>query len=459
MEGYPLQQLVTLLGSDAGRFDDALLATHVRGISTDTRTLRSGEVFFALRGERFDGIHFVDAAFEKGAVAAVVNRGSETGAMLSKPVIPVKDSIRALGIVAKDYRNAFPGNVVAITGSSGKTTVKEMTMQVLKTRWSVHGSSGSFNNHIGLPLSLFGLERRHECGVFELGMSAPGEIAYLADIAQPHIGVILNVGPAHLAFFSGIEEVAQSKMELLEVLGGEGTAIVNGDDPLLSSAERYRVGRIVRFGIEGNHDFRAQNITLHEDGCASFDIEGCTLRLAVPGRHSVYNALAAYAVGRLLDVDQAGAVEALEHFSAPDMRMRSLETKGVRLIDDTYNANPHSMRAAANVLSMMRAERKIAVLGDMLELGNISDKEHEAVGKLFGTIGLERLVCIGDSAERYRAGAIEGGMKPASITVFPDTAAAVPFVQEIARPGDVLFVKGSRALGMEKIIEALSGAD
>jgi len=452
---YTVKRLLEAIGTDSGEMDERLLHEAIRGVSTDTRTLKRGEVFFAVKGDRFDGADYVGEAFEKGALLAVVNEDSMTRNHRETPVVAVKDTVKALGDAAGDYRSLFDGTVAAVTGTTGKTTAKEMMLAVLRRRFRVHGTPGNLNNHIGVPLSVFGLRRGHECAVFELGMSGPGEIGYLAAMVRPDIGVLLNVGPAHMEFFPNLEAVADAKMELLGALPGNAVAVINGDDALLRPA-RERCGcRIVTFGVENPADYRARGVTVGADGCPSFEVEGLRISLMVPGVHNVYNALAAYAVGAVMGVDPALSAAALEEFTAPGMRMQVVESHGVRYINDSYNANPMSMRCAAEVLDDVRVRkggRKIAVLGDMLELGESAGDAHLSVGRMFGGLGLSRLFLVGEHADDYRRGAVDAGMEPERIECFPDSEAAARFIDGFKRPGDVILVKGSRGMRMEKIV-------
>ncbi len=462
MKGYTVGRLLRSLEVDTGRYAKDLLETTISGISTDSRTLGKGDVFFALHGSQYDGAEYVENAFKNEALCAVVNADSIKSNFAGYPVIPVDDTIRTLGDAARDYRSMFKGTVIAVTGTSGKTTVKEMMLSVLGKKWCVHGNRGNFNNHIGLPLSLFGLDDTHECAVFELGMSAPGEIAYLAGLAKPQIGVILNVGPGHLEFFDSVMAIAYEKMKLIDLLGYDGTAVINGDDELLRARESRYKSRILRFGINGPWDYRAENVDMRPDGCASFEIEGRRITLKVPGLHNVYNALAAYTVGKLMGVDSCEAVDALESFTAPKMRMEQFEKNRIRYINDSYNANPLSMKVAVEVLKAVEISskgRKIAVLGDMLELGAFSEQAHIDAGKLFSKAGLALLCLTGEHAEQYKQGAVDGGMNKDSILSFLNIDSAAQFINENKRPGDVILIKGSRAVGMEKFFSAIDGID
>jgi len=452
---YTVKRLLEAVGAAPGRMDERLLHEVIGGVSTDTRTLRRGEVFFAVKGERFDGADYVGEAFEKGALLAVVNEDSMVRDYGGNPVAAVKDTVKALGDAAGDYRSLFDGAVVAVTGTSGKTTTREMMLAVLRRRFRVHGTAGNFNNHIGVPLSVFGLRRGHECAVFELGMSGPGEIAYLAAMVRPEVGVVLNVGPAHMEFFPSLEAVADAKMELLGVLPRDAVAVINGDDALLRPA-RDRCGcRIVTFGVENPADYRARGIAVGPDGCPSFEVGGVRISLKVPGVHNVYNALAAHAVGAVMGVDAALSAAALEEFTAPGMRMQVEESGGIRYINDSYNANPMSMRCAAKVLNDMEVReggRKIAVLGDMLELGETARDAHLNVGRIFGGLGLSHLFLVGEHAGDYREGAVDAGMEPGRIECFADSETAARFIDGFRRPGDVILVKGSRGMRMERIV-------
>ncbi|MFC1490074.1 UDP-N-acetylmuramoyl-tripeptide--D-alanyl-D-alanine ligase [Candidatus Latescibacterota bacterium] len=459
MKDYKLQRMLNVLNIDSNNFDAGLLDCEIAGISTDSRSIRRDEVLFAIRGDNFDGIDYVDEAHKSGSLFSVVNEDSAKGKTLTSPYAAVGNTIKALGDVAEDYRSMFAGKVVAVTGTNGKTTVKEMLLNVLGSGFSVHGTKGNFNNNIGLPLSIFGLEDKHDCAVFELGMNAPGEIAYLGEIAKPDIGVILNVSPGHIGFFKSVEEIADAKMELLGAIKPGGVAVVNGDDELLSACQERAHTKIVKFGIHNDCDYKAENITIREDGCASFTIEGNKVNLMIQGVHNVYNALAAYTVGGLLDMDGAAIAREFKRVNAPKMRMERFMKDGIHFIDDSYNANPVSMKVGAEVLRFMKNERKIVVLGDMLELGDESVEMHEEIGKHFAGIEPEWLCLIGKYAEVYKYSAVKGGMNSVKIKIFPNTKSAAEFINEIKEVGDVIYAKGSRALRLNEVIDAVSGGN
>jgi len=452
---YTISEMAQACGVSLPSTAVALSDTVITAVSTDSRSITEGSVYFALRGERFDGADFVSGAFKNGASVAVVNEDSISPALAGLPVLPVKDTVLALGAAAKDYRSKYQGFVFGVTGTNGKTTAKEMMRSVISSSQSVHATDGNFNNHIGLPLTVFGLETSHDCAVIEMGMSAAGEIAYLGSIAQPDVGVILNVGPAHMEFFESIEAVADAKMEMLEAIEPGGAAIINGDDPLLKPAFERFTGAIRTFGLGEGCEFRAENIETDENGCASFTVDSVEIALSIPGRHNVYNALAAFAAGRISGIDDKAIASALASFSAPDKRMEVLEKQGVKYINDSYNANPMSMMSSLNVLKSMVAVsggRKIAALGTMLELGEGSDKAHRSIGKAFGEAGIAMICCVGDMADSYRAGALQAGMNEADIHCFDDSEAAADFLNSERRESDIILVKGSRGIRMELLL-------
>jgi UDP-N-acetylmuramoyl-tripeptide--D-alanyl-D-alanine ligase len=453
---FTAREMLQAIGADVSALSVALMDRAVAGVSIDTRSIRPGDVFFGIRGDRFDGGVFAYDALRSGAVFAVVNADTSLPDEPSSAVVKVPDAVRALGSAARAYRGRYRGMVAAITGTNGKTTVKDMLLAILRTGFRTHGTSGNLNNHIGLPLSVLGLDESHERAVFELGMNAPGEISYLARIAAPDVGVVLNAGPGHMEFFRTLDGVADAKMELVRALEPGATAVMNADDPMLRAREGDAPCRIVRFGTTVPCDFRGEDVEVGPDGRARFRVEGRTIRLGVPGRHNVSNALAAWAAGRIMGADGDSAAAALESFTASKMRMQIVERDGIRIIDDTYNANPPSMRAAAETLAAMKRNgsgRLIVALGDMRELGAISDNAHREAGRRFAALKPALLLLVGGQAARYREGALEAGMNPDTIRTFGDAVEALSYLKSNTHPGDTLFVKGSRALGMERLIQ------
>ncbi len=454
MMGFTVADLTAATGGTPTRAAEAFLTRRLSGVSTDSRAELKGRAFVAIRGERFDGTRFIPDAFRGGALCALVNRDRNQNGLSGFPIIGVDDTIKALGDAARTYRSRFTGKVITVTGSTGKTTTKEMLLAVLARKWRVHGTRGNFNNRIGLPLSVFGLEATHDIGVFEIGMNAKGEIAELSRIAAPSIGVLLNAGRAHMEYFSSVEEVADAKLELLEGLDPAGLLVVNADDHNLSVGASRFGGRIMRFGIEREADIRAANIAIDDRGCASFEVEGRRVVLAVPGRHMVYNALAAWTVGAAMGISPTQMAASLGTFASPDKRLQVFIRDGVTWINDAYNANPVSLAAALDVLKTVAVPaggRRIAVLGDMLELGAIAEDEHEAAGER-AAAAADLLFAVGEQAALYREGAVAAGMDPARIMIFPDADAAGRVVNETVKPGDAVLVKGSRRLQMERVL-------
>lgn len=424
------------------------------GASLDNRTLQPGELFFAIEGEHTDGHRFVDAAFEAGASAAIVRKGRIADNTASGPLIEVEAPDLALGDLAREYRKRFDIPVVGITGSNGKTTTKDMTAAVLGTRYKVLATPGNQNTRLGVPLTILMLEPDHEVAVIEMGISEHHGLTYLCEVADPNIGVITNIGPTHLEFLGSVEGVASAKGELLDYLGESSMAILNFDDLLLPK-ERAK-GRLLGFGIEMSSQFRGEGFVLDREGCGHFSLQGQQFDLRIPGRHNVYNALAAAAVGVSLDIPLSDAALALNDFELTRHRSRLVEKDGIRVYDDAYNANPASMKAALLALKEIETSgRRIAVLGDMLELGPGSKEAHFELGRHAQLSGINELVAVGEFSEDMAAGALEGGLTRSCVHAFPDREPAIDHLKGNLKKGDLVLVKGSRGIALEKVVEAL----
>lgn len=438
----------------------------VHGVSTDSRTVPAGALFVALRGEHFDGHQFTAMALQRGAAAVLLSDVSGTAACQASAAtsagIGVADTQEALQALALAQRRQFPGTVVAITGSNGKTTVKEMTAAVLQQRYATCKALGNLNNHIGVPLALLQLEATHQVGVLELGMNHLGEIRRLCELALPHIGVITNIGLAHVGYLGSIEAIQQAKGELIEALDTASVAIVNADDPRALALGRQAPGRLLTFGQAAEADIRGW---VHADR----GLEGilCTIvinhtayevALAVLGAHQVLNALAAAAVGVAMHVPAADIVAGLQSYHGLYGRMMLRRGAGsVTLIDDTYNASPQSMRVALQCLGHTRVTgRRLVVLGDMLELGDRSPALHEEVGVLVAQSGVQELITFGPLAQHIAQGAQGAGMSPASIHMTMHTEDTVALLRSLRRVGDVMLLKGSRGMAMERLVQALT---
>lgn len=432
----------------------------VSGVSTDSRSLRTGDLFVPLRGPRFDGHDFMAQAIRGGAGACL---SEEVIAGLQVPVIRVADTLRALGDLAAALRQDFDGPVVAVTGSSGKTTTKEMLAGILALRGPGLKTEGNFNNLIGLPHTLFRLEPDHAWAVLELGMSARGEISRLAEICRPAIGIVTNVGPAHLETLHNLDGVARAKGELFAALPADGTAVINGDDPRVLQLPVANGARRLIFGCHADAEVRAEQIMVDGQGIR-FQLvlgdERWPVRLAVPGRYNVYNALAASAAAYALRMSGAQIVEGLEKFRSCAGRMKLAELgNGATLLEDFYNANPLAVQAALSALDELPGSgRRIAVLGDMLELGEAAADLHCQVG-LNAAKCVDLLVLLGERAEDTARGALLGGLPPQSVWVVNSHDEAAQLLGDLLRPGDRVLVKGSRGMTMEKICNALRASD
>jgi UDP-N-acetylmuramoyl-tripeptide--D-alanyl-D-alanine ligase len=428
----------------------------IQGISTDSRSLQPGELFIPLRGEHFDGHDFLAQAARHGAAACL---SEETVVGLPIPVIQVRDTLKALGDLAATLRNRFKGPVIGITGTSGKTTTKEMLASILSRIGEGHKSAGNFNNLIGVPLTLFGLRPEHQWAVVEMGMSERGEIARLTEIAAPMIGVITNVGRAHLESLGGIDAVARAKGELFANLPPGGTALVNADDEYVLSLPVANGVRRVLFGLSAEAQVRGGQVSAH-NGVIDFSLhlagEVLPVRLPLPGRHNVMNALAAAAAAQVLDVPGKQIVAGLESFKPCPGRMELVELPNdILLLDDSYNANPLSVRAALDALhDMGRKGRRIALLGDMLELGAAAGDLHREVGKIAAEC-VDWLFLLGELAREIGKGAADAGLNPAQIVVGESHQEVAARIGKMLQPGDRLLIKGSRGMRLEQVVALL----
>ncbi len=416
-------------------------------INTDSRNLEPGAIFWALHGERFDGHAFVNDAFERGAVAAVVDKN--VGG--THPLILVPDTLTALQELAVLKRERFKKPVIAITGSNGKTTTKEMIAHLLAAKWKVHKTEGNLNNHIGLPLTLLQLKAWHQVAVVELGSNHPGEIERLAEIAKPDWALITNIGPAHLGNFDSLQAIAKEKLSLFQSLPEGKLIFVNANDPFLTDYRRAGLKR-VSYGFDVPANIQGKIIAVDENGCCSFRFnETIEIKLNVPGVHNAYNALAAAAVALFSGLTKEQIKERLENYSAFDKRMQMLRIKGVRVINDAYNANPQSMKAAFETLKKMKIKSGLFLaLGDMLELGAKSLAMHEDVLRLALELEPKAVFVLGKNM-RLAAQKI----KDARIGIFTDHRSLARAVKERIKAEDVLFIKGSRGAQMEKILTYL----
>ena len=428
----------------------------VTAVVTDSREAGPGSLFFALRGERRDGHDFVADALSRGAAGAVVHRP-----VPAEPVIEVADSGRALLALAADERAHMPdATVIGITGANGKTSTKDLAASILSTAFLTHASPGSFNNEIGLPLTLLGAPEGVEVVLAEMGARRVGDHAALCRVAQPDAVVVTNVGVAHMEAFGSWEAIVEASAEPVEVLTDVGTAILNADDALVRDLARRTKARVVTFGLSSDANVRAEDVALDDGGRAGFDLlvgdQREHVELVVPGEHMVSNALAAAACGVVLGLSAAECAAGLKGVGVSRWRMETFTTEdGVRVVNDAYNANPESMAAGLRAARWIaRDGRLAAVLGHMAELGPISRKEHERVGELVVRLGVDRLVTVGQEARIVAAAALREGAVPESVAMVDTPAEAAAYVRAWARAGDVVLVKGSRVAGLEAVAEA-----
>jgi UDP-N-acetylmuramoyl-tripeptide--D-alanyl-D-alanine ligase len=436
--------------------DDA----EVRSVSTDSRSVIEGSLFIALPGDRTDGHRFVAQAFAGGASGAIV--GEATDGAVHGPVVRVGSTAEALMRLAADERRSMGATVVGITGANGKTSTKDLTHAIAETRFRVHASPGSFNNEIGLPLTLLGAPPDTEVLVAEMGARRLGDVKLLSGIARPDVVVVTNVGLAHLEIFGSWASIVEASAEPIDALGPDGVAILNADDPVVIGYGDRCPGRVVTFGTRAHVDVGARDVSLGPEGRASFRLttpEGeVPITLAVPGEHMVSNALAAIAVGRELGVGLEDTAAALADAGVSRWRMETFSTpSGLRVLNDAYNANPESAAAALRTARWMAGEsRLIAVLGEMAELGPISEDEHDRVGELAARIRVDRLITVGDAALPIARAAIREGMAPEDVVSVGTPEEAVEDLRRSAAPGDLILCKGSRVAGLERVAEALT---
>jgi UDP-N-acetylmuramoyl-tripeptide--D-alanyl-D-alanine ligase len=429
----------------------------VTSAASDSRSAAPGTLFVALPGERVDGHDFVGEAMARGAAAALVRRSVD-----GYPCVEVPDTGVALLELARNERDRREdATVVGITGANGKTSTKDMTAAVASARFRTHASPASFNTEVGVPITLLGAPPDAEVIIAELGARRIGDVALLCEIARPDVVVVTNVGVAHMEVFGSWEAIVDASAEPVEALGRDGIAIMNADDPVVRGYERRTPAHVRWFGLGPDADVRASRVELDRQGRARFvlevDGEREHVELAVPGEHMVPNALAAAAVGSTLGLSAAECAVALKGARVSAWRMESFETPdGVRIVNDAYNANPESMAAGLKAARWMAREGRLAaVLGHMAELGSIALDEHERLGELIVRIGVERLVTVGERARMIHRAAVREGQLPEDAVDLDTPEEALEDLRSWLRPGDVVLIKGSRVVGLERLAEAL----
>ena len=419
------------------------------GVSIDSRTIGDGEMFVALRGVRFDGHDFIYKALERGSGALVNFPPAEH--LKGKAIIYVKNTLSALQNIAHYVRMRSNIPVIGITGTNGKTTTKELTASILSTKYRVHKNTGNLNNHIGLPLSLIKLRTDDEAIVLEMGASSPGDIRELCGIAAPDCGVVTNIGPGHLEGFGSLEAVRNTKLELLDTVK---KIVVSADDAFLMQGVSGYQGEVLTFGIENKADVFAKDIRIKDRGSdfmLCFGEGNCVeVNLNLPGAFNVYNALAAAAVGQIFDTELRDIKTGLESFKGVPMRLEIKELFGATVISDVYNANPSSMEEAIKELVRLKKGRAIAVLGDMLELGAYAEEAHRKIGEWMSALPIDVFIGVGPLMAIAHSEFVKTGRQSFSVSTSEE---AGRILTGLCREGDTIVVKGSRGMGMEKVLE------
>jgi len=453
VNAIPLQTIAQWAGGRLVQGDGSRTVTQ---ISTDSRTLQPGDLFVALTGENFDGHLFVEGATATGAAGAVVLDHFDGRVPAEFALIEVGDTLAALQAIARAYRATLPLSVVGITGSNGKTSTKDFTAAVLGARFKVIKTEGNLNNHIGLPLTILRATSSDEIGVFEMGMNHPGEIAPLAAMAAPKVGIVTNVGVAHIEFMGSREGIAREKGMLAEALPADGVLVLSAEDDFSESIARRSSARTVFAGIDRG-DVSATVLETGFDGSRFIVRDNGTgaeaeARLPVPGLHMIQNALLAIAAGLAFGVGPADAVRGLAECRLTKGRLERKMLNGINVLDDSYNANPDSMRAALRTLVAMPAVgARVAVLGRMGELGVESLRGHRSVGEAAAEAGVDALIAVGDEALAIADAARASGL--GEVYHVPDTASAAALLSGRLRAGDTVLIKGSRTARMERILD------
>ena len=427
----------------------------VEKFSIDTRNLEQGSIYIAIKGETTDGHNYISNAFENGAIG-VITEVFEEDFPKGKIIIKVKDSLKALQDIAKYKRDLFDIPVVAVTGSVGKTSTKEMITSVLSEKFNVLKTEGNYNNHLGVPLTLLRLEKEHTAAVIEMGMNHKGEISVLTKIAKPTIATITNVGTAHIGLLGSRENILSAKLEILEGLQENGKLIINNDNDMLYKWNlENNLKNIITYGINNESNYLAYNIENYSDK-SIFEIEGKTVQVPVAGEHFIYNSLCAYAIGKNLGMDENSIIKGIQKLDDNSKRMQIQENKklGITILNDCYNASYDSMKASLEVLKNMGNTRKIAVLGDMLELGDFSEELHRKVGEEVAKNKIDVLITIGDLSIDIYNEAKEKGVK--EVFKCKNNEEGIELITKILKKEDIILFKASNRMNFGEIIKKIS---
>ncbi|MBQ9166330.1 MAG: UDP-N-acetylmuramoyl-tripeptide--D-alanyl-D-alanine ligase [Oscillospiraceae bacterium] len=455
MEALTVSEILEATGGRLlAHFDEFAAITEV---DTDSRTMHENSLFVPLVGENFDGHRYLEQALDKGALGCLT-QNEVSDCRPDRFYIQVEDTMTALGNLARFYRNKFDIKVVGVTGSVGKTTTKDMVASVLSRKYSVLKTQGNFNNNIGVPKTLFQLEKGHEIAVVEMGMNHAGEIDYLTRIAQPDVAIITNIGDAHIENLGSRENTLQAKAEIFHGLKQDGIAVLNGDDPLLCKLDGRLIHPIVWCGEGENSSFRCKDIRETTGDCMALEAETplgeLKAKIHCLGRHLYHPALKAAAVGSHFGMTLEEITAGIEDFAPTKMRMDVIRCKnGITILNDTYNANPQSMRAAVDVLAKYSGSYRVAVLGDMFELGELGPVLHESVGNFVGHSGIDCLITVGELGGMIAQGARNVGMS--EVYDRPDKEEAKVVLNQVLQPGTVFLCKASRGMRFEEIVDYL----
>ncbi|UCG63089.1 MAG: UDP-N-acetylmuramoyl-tripeptide--D-alanyl-D-alanine ligase [Candidatus Zixiibacteriota bacterium] len=426
-----------------------------RGISIDSRQVKPGELFIAIRGENQDGHAYIDQALQRGAAGVLAEasytRGEGTG---QAAVVTVANSHEAMIELAKNYRSSLRGKFIGITGSNGKTTTKELCYRLLKAvEPDTYCSPGNLNNLYGVPLALFAVDSEAKVVVLEMGISTRNEMPRLADIVRPEVILITNVGPSHLEFLDTVEEVARCKLELVRRAAPSVPLIVNADDALLVRETKKVRGDFFTFALNSSADFTVDDLQVADDGTTMVRIENHVFRLPLVGRHQVYNLLAAYAVFRTIGYDFEGIETRDMKLGTAPMRGQRMEMEGIVFVADCYNANPESVRAGLEAyFATKTGGRRVLILGDMLELGETSEQYHRRVGQMLAARSFDKAMLVGEQSKYIMDEAIKAGAKPEFFDHFDQAEHAARSAKEFLREGDFVYIKGSRGIGLEAVL-------
>jgi UDP-N-acetylmuramoyl-tripeptide--D-alanyl-D-alanine ligase len=447
----PLWRIAEFVGSK-GECDQEAVAM---GYSIDSRTLNPGDLFIAIPGERFDGHEYVQAALDKGSVGAIVQAGKHVPGDPLR-LLQVEDTLKALQLLGAAARRLWGKPLLAVTGSAGKTTTKEILAHILSTRFRVMKSSGNLNNHIGLPLQLLKLEAEHDLGVVEMGMNHAGEIRALGELAHHDLAVVTTVAPVHLEFFGSLAEIARAKYEIIETLHPGGVAVLNADDDYVCQFGRDFKGKVVRFGIKRSTDVSAQKIKLNGAEGSTFELVvgsvGEPVTFPLVGEHNIHNALAAAAAAMERGISPSQAAAALSSVAPPDKRGQVLNLHGATIINDSYNSNPRALQAMIDTLASMKAERRILVVGEMLELGPTAEALHRECGKHAAEKKIDMVIGVRGMARAVAEAACGSGTQ-AQFVETPEQAGE--WLARNLRPGDAVLLKASRGVKLERALEML----